>query len=557
MVFGSRRQGAPPRTRRRRGVGAGPGAARPPSRRSVRRTQPPTRSHSGSSAWRSSTSARPGTSRWSHRDEPASCSMARSTTTSSSARSSSRSAGHSPRPATRGPAQGLAGWGERSAATPQRHVGHRHLRRRARCACCSAETASARSRCTGRRGDGGSRSPPRSSSWPHSRTSRIRLDPGRAAGYLPAAGPTTARLRGSRASISSSPEQLAVDRSAGPRTGPYWDLREAVAASCPSAMPDGWRRRFADALQRRPFASGCGPTCRSGPRCRRASTAQPCWRRRRGSGTPATTASPSRSDDPAVDEGREAGGVRPDDGVDLAPGPGSRRRSSPRSGTGSPGTRSARCPRPACTASGRSWNRPRRRASIVLLDGQGATRSSAATTSSRARSCGERPRPDRTAVAAGARVRPPLGRPRDVLRNGYRYLGRFGRPVDLSARGFGRRLIPPSELRRASGRRRSSMRLADIERWSLPEPARLRRPERDGPSAWKRACRSSTRSSRAGARDAARRARPRRMDEVAAAGALRERAAPAGLAAGQALVRRPPARLAPWRVTRARRHLEA
>lgn len=104
---------------------------------------------------------------------------------------------------------------------------------------------------------------------------------------------------------------------------------------------------------------------------------------------------------------------------------------------------------------------------VVLLDGQGADeilggyhKFSAAMTIARLRAL------DPSALSLAVGFARHLGGPRTILDNGYRYLGRLGRSLDL---GSGLLATPDTADRTpAVGNDLLTMRLADIDRWSLP-----------------------------------------------------------------------------------------
>lgn len=293
----------------------------------------------------------------------------------------------------------------------------------------------------------------------------IKPDLGRAAAYLrsgrPYDGPSSWFERIHQVEPGGT---LWVDRH-GLRTSRYWNLADAVAAVEPARDADAWQRRFAEAFTRsvgiRLRSDVPVGTSLSGGVDSSAVMAEATWLGHTGYHSFTLT-----SDDPRVDEGPEAG--------TFARAMGSTWHPVPASGTDFAAswdrlTWHQESPVPSTSLYGQ-WKvleAARAAGVIVLLDGQGADeilggyhKFMAASLISRLRAR------DVTALSLAWGFARQLGGPRTVLDHGYRYLGRFGRSPDLSAL----LRIAPDTLEASPAVRTDplTMRLADVERWSLP-----------------------------------------------------------------------------------------
>lgn len=293
----------------------------------------------------------------------------------------------------------------------------------------------------------------------------IHVDLGRAATYLRSGRPYDGPSSWFEGIHQVEPGgSLWVDR-AGRRTSRYWNLTEAVAAVERSRDPDAWQRRFADAFTRsvriRLRSDVPVGTSLSGGVDSSAVMAEAT-----GLGHAGYHSFTLTSDDPRVDEGPEAGEFAGAMGSTWHP---VRASGSDLAATWDRLTWHQECPVPSTSLYGQ-WKvleAARAAGVIVLLDGQGADeilggyhKFMAASLVSRLRSR------DLTAVPLAWAFARHLGGPRTILDHGYRYLGRFGRSPDLTAW----LRTTPDSLEAAPALRGDAltMRLADVERWSLP-----------------------------------------------------------------------------------------
>jgi len=293
----------------------------------------------------------------------------------------------------------------------------------------------------------------------------IRLEPGRAAAYLRSGRPHDGPSSWFEGIHQLPPgSNLWIDAN-GHRETRYWDLRGAVAKVDRQGDPDAWQRRFADAFSQsvriRLRSDVPVGTSLSGGVDSSAVLAEATRLGHTGYHSFTLT-----SDDPRVDEGAEAGAFARTMGSTWHPVPASGTEFAT---TWDRMTWHQESPVPSTSLYGQ-WKvleAARAAGVIVLLDGQGADeilggyhKFMASTLLS-----GIRAADPGTLPLAWAFARH-LGGPRTILDNGHRYLRRFGRGPDPAA---WIRATPDSPdtapAVRVSG---LTMRLADIERWSLP-----------------------------------------------------------------------------------------
>ncbi len=251
----------------------------------------------------------------------------------------------------------------------------------------------------------------------------------------------------------------------GHRETRYWNLQEAAAAVVPERDPDAWQRRFADAFSHsvaiRLRSDVPVGTSLSGGVDSSAVMAEATWLGHKGYHSFTLT-----SDDARVDEGPEAGTFARAMGSIWHPIPAS---GAEFAATWDQITWHQESPVPSTSLYGQ-WKvleAARACGVIVLLDGQGADeilggyhKFMASVLLARIR------RHELTAVPTLWAFARHLGGPRTILDNGYRYLGRVGRPTD----GASWLRAAPNQVRTAPdvGTDPLTMRIADIDRWSLP-----------------------------------------------------------------------------------------
>jgi asparagine synthase (glutamine-hydrolysing) len=257
---------------------------------------------------------------------------------------------------------------------------------------------------------------------------------------------------------------LWVDR-AGRREDRYWDVASAVRAVRPERDPASWQERFQDAFTRSvkirlrsdvPVGTSLSAGIDSSAVMATATAL----------GHTGYHSFTLTGDDPRLDEGPEAsvfarqmGSIAhliQASGDDLA-------------ACWDRISWHQECPMPSASLFGQ-WKvleAARHEGVIVLLDGQGADeilggyhKFSASLVLSQLRAR------DLRVIPAAIGFARHLGGPRVVIDNGYRYLGALGRTLDLRA---GLRVAPDTGDQAPSVRSDSlTQRLADIERWSLP-----------------------------------------------------------------------------------------
>ena len=292
----------------------------------------------------------------------------------------------------------------------------------------------------------------------------IRVDPHRAAGFL-----RTGRPYDGASSWFEGVHQLApgrymrIDRD-GRTEQRYWSLDGAVSAVEPSAQPEDWQRRFAEALS-------------ESVRLRLRSDVPIGTSLSRGVDSSAILAEAVRlghqgyhsftqtSDDPDLDEGPQAGAFARTMGSTWHP---VRVSATDFDAEWDDLTWHQECPVPATSLYGQ-WcvlRTARQAGVIVLLDGQGADEilggyhkfmASVVLARARARDLG--------AVPLALSFARQVGSVRTLREDGYRYLGRLGRQPDLR---WIRAATDTAQSGPAVGVDSITMRLADIERWSLP-----------------------------------------------------------------------------------------
>jgi asparagine synthase (glutamine-hydrolysing) len=293
----------------------------------------------------------------------------------------------------------------------------------------------------------------------------IRLDRGRAAAYIRSGRPYDGPSSWFEGIHQVKPgESMWVDRT-GHRSKPYWSLRRAVAAIERSGDPEAWQHRFADALTRSvrirlrsdvPVGTSLSAGIDSSAVMAEATSL----------GHAGYHSFTLTSDDRRVDEGPEAGAFARRMGSVWHPVPASGRDFA---ASWDRMTWHQETPVPSTSLYGQ-WKvleAARDAGVIVLLDGQGADeilggyhKFMASVVLSRIRSLDVRTVPLALAFARH------LGGPRTIVDHGHRYIGRFGRP---SGEATWLRATPHSpETAPAVDVGALAMRIADIERWSLP-----------------------------------------------------------------------------------------
>ena len=257
---------------------------------------------------------------------------------------------------------------------------------------------------------------------------------------------------------------LWVDRD-GTRTGRYFDFESEVAAVRHPATPEEWQERFADALVKsvrlRLRSDVPVGTSLSGGIDSSAIMAVATNLGQLGYHSFTLT-----SDDPRVDEGHQAGAFAREMGSTWHP---IQASGSEFASAWDEITWHQECPVPSTSIFGQ-WKVmevARANGVIVLLDGQGADEILGGYHKFYvAHLVGEIRRFDPSAIRTAWGLGRQIGGPRTVLEDGYRYMGRLGR-----APGWADVVrVEPDTADRAPSVRVGdrSMRIADIERWSLP-----------------------------------------------------------------------------------------
>jgi asparagine synthase (glutamine-hydrolysing) len=293
----------------------------------------------------------------------------------------------------------------------------------------------------------------------------IQVNPGRAAAYLRSGRPYDGPSSWFDGIHQIEPGSCMWVDGAGRQSSRYWNLAGAVAAVEPAPDPETWQHRFADA-----FSKSVGIRLRSdvpvgtslsGGVDSSAVLAEVTWH-----GAADHHSFTLTTDDSRLDEGPAARSFARAMGSMWHPVRGS---GSEFAATWDRLTWHQESPVPTTSLYGQ-WKvleAARAAGVIVLLDGQGADeilggyhKFIAAFLLSKLRSR------DLTAVPLLWALARHLGGPGTILDNGYRYLGRLGRSSDLVAM---LRAAPDSaEAAPAIRVDALRMRLADIERWSLP-----------------------------------------------------------------------------------------
>jgi asparagine synthase (glutamine-hydrolysing) len=293
----------------------------------------------------------------------------------------------------------------------------------------------------------------------------IRLDRHRAAGYLLSGRPYDGASSWFEDIHQVEPGGfLWIDRE-GQRSGRYWDLRQAIGAVQPERNADAWRLRFQEA-----FTTSVRIRLRSDVPVGTSLSA--------GIDSSAVLATATElghvgyhsftltSRGRRENEGPEAGAFARSMGSVWHPIEASGRELAEIWDTIS---WHQECPMPSASLYGQ-WKvleAARAAGVIVLLDGQGADeilggyhKFSAALILARLKAF------DPKAIPLALGFARHLGGPRTVLDHGDRYLRRFGRPVDV--RAWLRVTPDATDEAPAIGSDLLEMRIADIERWSLP-----------------------------------------------------------------------------------------
>lgn len=294
---------------------------------------------------------------------------------------------------------------------------------------------------------------------------QVRLDRRRAAGYLVTGRPYDAASSWFDGVRQVEPGGMLWVDADGTREKPYWNLAEAVRAVEPEKDPGAWQHRFEAAL-----TSSVRLRLRSdvpvGTSLSAGVDSSAVLATATGLGHTGYHSFTLTSDGYPEDEGAEAGAFAREMGSTWHP--------VKASGDGLAAAWDEiswhqECPMPSASLFGQ-WKvleAARAAGVIVLLDGQGADeilggyhKFSAALILSRLRALDPRGIP----LALGFARH--VGGPRAIFDKGYRYLGRFGRSVDP---GSWLR-VAPDTVDRAPAVRVDllDMRLADIDRWSLP-----------------------------------------------------------------------------------------
>lgn len=294
---------------------------------------------------------------------------------------------------------------------------------------------------------------------------QVRLDHGRAAGYLLSGRPYDGSSSWFEGVHQVEPGGLVrVDRT-GHRGARYWDLAHAVQAVEPERDADAWQRRFDTA-----FTASVRLRLRSdvpvGTSLSAGVDSSAVMAAATGLGHAGYHSFTLTSDDPRVDEGREAGAFAGAMNSIWHP---IRASGGDFAGAWDRITWHQECPVPSTSLYGQ-WKvleAARAAGVIVLLDGQGADeilggyhKYSAVLALARIRAL------DPSAIPFTLAFARHLGGPRTVVDRGYRYLGRLGRVPALQS---WLRVAPDAAERGPAIRSGPlAMRLADVDRWSLP-----------------------------------------------------------------------------------------
>ena len=293
----------------------------------------------------------------------------------------------------------------------------------------------------------------------------LRLNEGRAVAYL-----RTGRPYEGASTWFADVHQLEpgtwlwIDRQ-GTRTGRYFNLESEVAAVKRSSTPEAWRERFAEA-----FVNSVRIRLRSdvpvGTSLSGGIDSSAVLAAATNLGQIGYHSFTVTSDDPRVDEGHQASAFAREMGSTWHP--------IQASGTEFASawdeiTWHQECPVPSTSTFGQWKVMETARASgvIVLLDGQGADEILGGYHKFYvAHLVSEMRRLDPGAIRTAWGLARQLGGPRTVLEDGYRYLGRLGRAPSWT--DVLRAESDTADRAPAVGVGDRPMRIADIERWSLP-----------------------------------------------------------------------------------------